>query len=89
VSDLEDSPLTFPCDFPVKVMGPKQAGFAKAVLDIVRQRAPGFDESTIETRESRKGTYLSLTLTVRAESRQQLDDLYRELCDHPMVAMVL
>jgi putative lipoic acid-binding regulatory protein len=87
--ELEDSPLSFPCDFPVKIMGRKQAGFARAVMDIVRSHVPDLDESTLEMRPSRKGTYISLTLTVRASSREQLDHLYRELCDHPMVAMVL
>ncbi|MEO8165152.1 MAG: DUF493 domain-containing protein, partial [Betaproteobacteria bacterium] len=33
--------------------------------------------------------YLSVTCTVRATSREQLDALYRELCDHPAVVMVL
>jgi putative lipoic acid-binding regulatory protein len=40
-------------------------------------------------RASREGNYLSLTVTVNAQSREQLDELYRDLCDHPMVAMVL
>jgi hypothetical protein len=40
-------------------------------------------------RPSREGKYLSLTCTIRAVSRGQLDELYRELCDHPMVTMVL
>ena len=38
---------------------------------------------------SSQGKYLSVTCTVRATSREQLDALYRELCDHPSVVMVL
>ncbi len=81
--------LAFPCDFPIKIMGLTQAGFAQAVLEVVHRHAPDFDPATLEMRPSREGKYLSLTCTVRAVSRAQLDALYRELCDHRMVTMVL
>ncbi len=84
-----ESLLAFPCDFPIKIMGETRPGFAQAVMDVVLRHAPDFDASTMEMRKSRLGKYLSLTATVRATSRMQLDDLYRELCDHPMVKMVL
>jgi hypothetical protein len=81
--------LAFPCEFPIKVMGKTQAGYAQAVTEVVRRHAPDFDPATLEMRSSREGNYLSLTFTIRAVSREQLDELYRELCDHPMVTMVL
>jgi uncharacterized protein len=81
--------LAFPCDFPIKIMGKTQAGFAQAVLEVVRRHAPDFDAATLGMRPSREGKYLSLTCVVRASSREQLDGLYQELCDHPMVTMVL
>ena len=84
-----ESLLAFPCDFPVKIMGQTQPGFAQSVLGVVLRHAPDFDAATMEMRNSRQGKYLSLTVTIRATSRAQLDDLYRELCDHPMVKMVL
>ena len=85
-----DTPvLAFPCEFPIKVMGKTQAGYAQAITEIVKRHAPDFDPATLEMRSSREGKYLSLTCTIRAVSREQLDDLYRELCDHPMVTMVL
>jgi putative lipoic acid-binding regulatory protein len=85
-----DTPvLAFPCEFPIKVMGKTQAGYAQAVIEVVTRHAPDFDPATLEMRPSREGRYLSLTCTIRAVSREQLDDLYRELCDHPMVTMVL
>lgn len=83
------SPLAFPCDFPIKVMGRKGPGFAQAIVDIVLRHAPDFDAGTVEMRPSRQGTYLSVTCVVRATSREQLDALYRELCDHPSVVMAL
>ncbi len=85
----DSSLLAFPCDFPIKVMGRKQPGFAQAVTEIVMKHAPDFDPSTVQMRPSRKGRYLSVTCIVRATSREQLDSLYQELCDHPAVVMVL
>jgi uncharacterized protein len=86
---LPESALAFPCDFPVKVMGRKERGFAQAVTDIVLKHARDFDPATVQMRPSRQGKYLSVTCVVRATSRDQLDALYRELCDHPSVVMVL
>ena len=85
----DSSPIAFPCDFPIKVMGRKQPGFAQAVTDIVLKHAPDFDVASVEMRPSRQGRYLSVTCVVRATSRDQLDALYQELCDHPAVVMVL
>ena len=85
----QESLIEYPCDFPIKIMGRKQPGFAQAMLAIVKCHAPDFDDATMEMKASKKGAYLSLTCTVRATSRVQLDALYQELCDHPMVVMVL
>ena len=85
----DNSPLAFPCDFPIKVMGRKQPRFVQVVTAIVRKHAPDFDAATVEMRPSRQGKYLSVTCVVRATSRQQLDALYQELCDQPDVVMVL
>lgn len=85
----DDSLIEYPCDFPVKILGHTQAGFAQAILEVVRRHAPEFDSASVEMKTSKKGKYLSLTCLIRATSREQLDALYQELCDHPMVVMVL
>lgn len=85
-----DTPvLAFPCEFPIKIMGKTQAGFAQAVTEVVKRHAPDFDPASLGMRSSREGKYLSLTCVIHAVSRDQLDGLYQELCDHPMVTMVL
>lgn len=84
-----ESVMEFPCQFPLKIMGLTQPGFAQAVIEVVRKHAPDFDAATVEMRSSREAKYLSITATINARSREQLDELYRELCDHPMVSMVL
>jgi putative lipoic acid-binding regulatory protein len=70
-------------------MGRKERGFAQNMTEIVLKHAPDFDVASVEMRPSRQGKYLSITCTVHAVSREQLDALYRELCDHPSVVMVL
>ena len=85
----EDSLLQFPCDFPIKVMGQRQDGFAQAVLEVVLRHAPDFDAAAMEMRPSAKGNYISFACTIRAVSRAQLDALYGELSAHPLVKVVL
>jgi len=87
--DAHVAPLAFPCPFPIKVMGRREGGFAQGVMEIVLRHAPDFQPATIEMRPSRQGKYLSLTCVVNATSREQLDALYQELCDHPSVVLVL
>jgi putative lipoic acid-binding regulatory protein len=85
----EQSLITYPSAFPIKVMGPQVPGFVEAIVDVARRFDPGFDASTVEQRPSRAGNYLGLTITVTATSREQLDELYRTLSTHPMVKVVL
>jgi hypothetical protein len=84
-----ESLITYPCAFPIKVMGKKVDGLVHALTHIAHQFDPGFDAGTIELRESKAGNYLGVTLTVNATSREQLDELYRTLSTHPMVKVVL
>ena len=81
--------LTFPTEFPIKVMGRREEGYAQAILEVVLRHAPDYDPATMEMRPSKAGTYLSLTVTITARSREQLDALYQDLSGHPMVTMVL
>jgi putative lipoic acid-binding regulatory protein len=81
--------LTFPTSFPIKVMGKREEGYAQAILEVVLRHAPDYDPATMEMRPSKAGTYLSLTVTINARSREQLDALYKDLSGHPMVTMVL
>lgn len=85
----EQSLIEYPCDFPLKILGHTQPGFAQAIVTLVKQHAPDFEDASMSMKSSKKGKYLSLTCVVRATSREQLDGLYQALCDHPMVVMVL
>lgn len=85
----DESPLQFPCEFPIKIMGAGTPDFRGLMVDLVRRHAADLDEARIQVRDSRTGRYQSVTVVVNAQSRAQLDALYRELSSHPGVAMVL
>jgi putative lipoic acid-binding regulatory protein len=85
----EDSLLEFPCDFPVKIMGEATDEFRSLALGIVARHFGPPAVDSIEERPSSAGRYLGLTITVRAESKAQLDALYSELtaCRQVLVAL--
>jgi putative lipoic acid-binding regulatory protein len=87
--DGSASLIEYPSEFPIKVMGAQVDGFVEAIVAVARRHDPAIDESKLELRPSRAGNYLSITITVTATSREQLDDLYTELSSHPMVKVVL
>jgi putative lipoic acid-binding regulatory protein len=89
MAESSESPLSFPTAFPIKVMGRRVDNFAQSIVDVVQAHAPDFDAATLELRTSREGNYLSVTATINATSREQLDNLYRALTSHPLVKVVL
>ena len=86
---LQPSPIEYPCDFPIKIMGWAEQNFTESILMLIRRHVPNFNKASLETRNSKNSNYLSLTCTIRATSRAQLEALYQELCDHPMGVRVL
>lgn len=89
MNPAKESLLEFPCDFPIKIMGKSHPEFAGTIVKVVRQFDSEVDPARVETRPSSGGNYTGLTITVRATSQAQLDDIYRALTGHPMVKVVL
>jgi len=89
LNPAKESLLEFPCDFPIKIMGKSHPEFADTIVTVVRQFDNEVDPARVETRPSSGGNYTGLTVTVRAMSQAQLDDIYRALTGHPMVKVVL
>jgi putative lipoic acid-binding regulatory protein len=89
VTGEQETPFEFPCDFPIKAMGRAGEGFDLLVLEIVRRHAADLDESRVKVRQSRGGKWISVTVTVRARSKGQLDAIYRELSGHERVVWAL
>ena len=84
-----DSALQFPCDFPIKAMGLAVHDIELIVFNIVRRHAPDTEQQAFSKRASTNGKYLSVTVTVNARSRAQLDAIYQELTDHEHVILAL
>jgi hypothetical protein len=85
----QETLLDFPCDFPVKAMGLADEGFEALIITLVRRHAPDLGEGAVKSVDSKGGKYLSVTVTVRATSREQLDNIYRELtaCERVLMAL--
>ena len=89
MSDEQESPLQFPCDFPIKAMGKTGCDLDLTVVEIVRRHTPDLAEGAVSTRDSKQGNYIAVTVTVRATSREQLDAIYQDLVDCEQVIMAL
>jgi len=86
----QETLLEFPCQFPLKAMGEYPDSFAQVVLTIVQRHiGEHVTEQDIKQRPSKNGKYLAVTVTFEAHSKQQLDDLYRELHAHSHVKYLL
>ncbi len=81
--------LTFPCEFPVKAMGPDDGQLPGVVWNIVTRHAPETPDGAIRTNSSRRGRFLSVTITITAHSREQLEAIYAELNAHKGVLATL
>jgi len=81
--------LTFPCVFPIKIMGIASDTFEATMLTLASQYIEDMASVKIRSKPSKKGKYLALTLTFEAQSKEQLDKLYRDFSAHPDVKMVL
>lgn len=84
-----ESPLKFPCDFPIKVMGRHEEDFEAMVVALVSGHVGEIPAARVRSRPSTNGRFLSVTVTVAAESRTQLDDIYRTLTSTERILFVL
>jgi uncharacterized protein len=87
--DATISLLEFPCEFPVKMMGRESPEFHATARSLVEKHTGPIPDEAIQSALSRNGRFVSITVTVNAESKEQLDDIYRELTAHDDVLMAL
>lgn len=92
-NDLDDedysSPLEFPCDFMIKVMGKTDSDFEANVLAIVRKHFPKIRADEFRNRLSKDSNYMAISVTVHAKSKEQLDALYQDLSNERTILMAL
>ena len=71
--------LEFPCQYEIKAMGRCDTLFETRVHKIVDRHLDGAPIVQTVTRESTGGRYVSVTCTIEAISREQLDSIYLDL----------
>jgi uncharacterized protein len=87
--DVPETLLSFPCRFSIKAMGLANSDFESLVVEIVSRHVDQPEETGVRTRYSRGGKWVSVTLTIEARSREQLDTIYRDLSSHELVVWVI
>jgi len=88
--DLNNSSLlTFPCDFPIKIMGKATGVFKDDIFAIVHKHYSNIKTDAFQTNASKNGNFLAISVTVHALDQPSLDALYQDLSQHPDIKMVL
>ncbi len=85
----EESLIEYPCDFTIKVMGVDSSEFRKNVFEIASSHDEQFNGSKVSEKHSKNKKYLSLSLKVYAQNREQLDALYSDLTASELTLWVL
>lgn len=85
----EETLLEFPCEFPIKMMGRDTDDFRKIARELVEKHAGPVDDDAVQASVSANGNFVSVTVTITATSREQLDSIYQDLTDHDAVIMAL
>jgi putative lipoic acid-binding regulatory protein len=85
----ETTVLEFPCDFPIKIMGRESPEFRALARALVEKHTGPLSDNAINSALSRNGSFVSVTITVNAQSQQQLDDIYNEVTSDDAILMAL
>lgn len=89
MSEQEPPKIEFPCDYPIKVMGRQTSEFRDIVLAVMRKHAGDISESQVTERASAKGTFVSITVTIIATGKDQIEIIFEDLKATGAVQMVL
>jgi putative lipoic acid-binding regulatory protein len=85
----DESAIEFPCLFPIKMMGRDTPEFRVTARALVEKHAGEVGDDAVKAAQSRNGNFVSITVTITATSREQLDAIYREVTSHEDVLMAL
>lgn len=87
--EQQETLLEFPCDYSIKAMGETSEQLDLIVVEIVRRHVDDLAEGAVSSRQSSGGKYTSITVTIRATSKAQLDAIYQDLSSHELIKYVL
>jgi len=88
-SGQEETLLEFPCKFPVKAMGRSDERFEALVTEIILAHAEMYEGEGVTSSPSGSGNFVSVTVTIEALSKIQLDRIYQDLTDCEQVLVAL
>lgn len=71
-----------------KVLGETQFPLAQVVADIARRHCPTFDAASISMKASSGGKYVSVTIEIYLETREQINNLYADFNGAPEIKLV-
>lgn len=86
---MKDAGLQFPCRYTIKAMGRHNDTFAAHIGRLLKPHTGPVAPAQMTSRPSRNQRYLSVSVTIQARSRAQLDAIYQDLTDDPTVLMRL
>ena len=89
MTEETDTLFNFPCEFPIKIMGRCDCELESLVVEVINKHVSDLSENAVQTRPSGKGNFISVTVTITAISREQLDNIYIELTAREEVLMAL
>lgn len=82
--------IEFPCAFTIKTFGKATPEYEVAVLEIIKKHiTEPLKEDAIRQRYSKDKNYLALSITLQAQSKEQMDAIYQDLTKEPLVTMAL
>lgn len=79
---LNEELWEFPCEFPLKVMGPSEAPLREIFGEIINKHVPEFNPSTLGVKKSRTGKHQSVTASLWITEKKQVLGLYKDLATH-------
>jgi uncharacterized protein len=81
--------LTFPCDYPIKVMVRAEDGVRSQIDAIIERHAAPLDRASVVERPSAQRNFLGLTYVIHASSAEQIAQLFAalKLCEHVLLVL--
>lgn len=90
MEDLDSKPvMTFPCRIDIKVFMKSNPENPALVRQLILELLDDDQLFFIKGKISRNGTYQSLSCRVRADSKPQIDSVFKRLSSHPEILMVI
>ncbi|MGB1188851.1 MAG: YbeD family protein [Pseudomonadales bacterium] len=87
---MENPPkISFPCNYPIRVIGVSSEAFRREVLDVFRKFDESVNDDKLSYRPSSGGNYESIQVQFGAESEAQLQSLFEQLKRITGIKMVL